>query len=59
METENIPTATHYQVVAGRSAGINLPTLSDAQYLADGQAAAGILPVHVFAVLTDGTYIEI
>jgi hypothetical protein len=53
------PTATHYHVVAGLSEGINLPTLSDAQYLADGQAALGILPVRVFAVLQDGTHVEV
>lgn len=53
------PTASHYHVVAGRSEGINVPTLADARDMADGQLAAGIVPVRVFAVLTDGTYVEV
>ena len=52
-------TATHYHVVAGRGEGINVPTLADAHDLADGQAALGIVPVRVFAVLADGSYVDV
>ena len=49
-------TIRHYQVVAGRSEGVNLATLDEARELAEAQASTG-LTVRVWAVTTDGAMI--
>lgn len=53
--TSTSSTIAHYHVVAGRSEGVNLATLDEAQQLAADQASTG-LTVRVWAVTVGGDW---